>query len=50
MTLVIEIKTRIQALFGDTSVSPQTTRANLEGLRDMLDEMIDTLPEEDDDK
>lgn len=49
MTSLTDIKKDIRALFSDTSVPSSVTRQSLEDIRDQVEEMIDTLPEEDDD-
>jgi len=43
---VKEIKNQLSKLFSDTSVSPNVTRSALQELRDEIDSMLDTLPEE----
>ena len=41
-----EIIKSINALFGDTSVSPAETRRDLEEIKELCDELIATLPED----
>ncbi|MBK3745828.1 hypothetical protein G3A39_42480 [Paraburkholderia aspalathi] len=43
------IKAELRVLFGDTSVTSSETRAALEEIRDLVEDMIDILPEESDD-
>lgn len=49
MSDIQQIKAKIRAVFGDTSVPASTTRAILEEIRDTVEELIDLLPEEEDD-
>ncbi len=49
MATLAGIKKAIQDLYGDTSVPSTVTRQSLEDIRDQVEEMIDTLPEESDD-
>lgn len=43
----IELKAAVDAYFSDRSRSVSDTREGLENLRDELDMMIDSLPDED---